>query len=374
MPGTTSHPIIYSEFAKNVSPLDWNAAMAWLTSITATDTIINNNINIGANVYTGDGSGITNIDGQNIPFSQSGFVSDNLNDAVEELMTQENLWNRVGTTLSQNFLNDNLDLGLGNITTLGNLSIGDIDANGYLSIAGNLGVNRTPDTNIASFEQTADNAGLIVYGFDDENDHWIKLWIASNGGVRLSGSERIFVDPTLAFLDDADIRFGGANPNYEFRYDSTDNRFEFDATATAGGARQLIASIPDDTFELNLHNDLKVIGDDDTYIHSIATDVNSNAGIKFQNDAVTWTQRVWGDSGDRFTIADGPNQADIKFVIETTGDIGIAGATNPQAEFQIGPGSLATVGSTPDKSFQLSTETSGQEVGNFYYINDGVEK
>ncbi len=54
------------------------------------DTIVpvidNSNLDIGTGVYTGDGNGITNIDGQNIPFSHSGFTSDNLNDAVEELL------------------------------------------------------------------------------------------------------------------------------------------------------------------------------------------------------------------------------------------------------------------------------------------------
>ena len=82
--------------------------------------------------YTGDYedstyvAGTYSIDGQNIPFSQSGFSATNLNDAVEELLTQENLWDRAGTTLTQHYLNDTLDLGSGTITTTGTVNIGDL--------------------------------------------------------------------------------------------------------------------------------------------------------------------------------------------------------------------------------------------------------
>lgn len=87
-----------------------------------------------------DGSKITNIDGQNIPFSQSGFTATNLNDAVEEILTNENLWDRTGATLYPKFLNDGINLGSGDLVTTGKVGIGTdepisaLDINGIFSL------------------------------------------------------------------------------------------------------------------------------------------------------------------------------------------------------------------------------------------------
>ncbi|KKL96752.1 hypothetical protein LCGC14_1841370, partial [marine sediment metagenome] len=64
---------------------------------------------------------LTVISSATIPFSHSGFAATNVNDAIEELLDNENLWNRAGTTLSPNFLNDSVDIGSGNITTEGSI-------------------------------------------------------------------------------------------------------------------------------------------------------------------------------------------------------------------------------------------------------------
>lgn len=147
-----------------------------------------------------------------------------------------------------------------------------------------------------------------------------------------------------------------------FRIEDSSNNglFIVDASGSVG----IGAATPGELLELE--------GADDIFALINSTGANSDAGIKLQNDAVTWQIRAWGGSADRFVIADGPNAADIVFVAETGGDIGIGGQTNPQANLHIGLGTKATIGSTPDVDFQLSSTTSGHEVANTYFINEGT--
>jgi hypothetical protein len=72
-----------------------NVEYAFLIDSSADTATFNVNTTVvgtlSATFFIGDGSDITNIDGQNIPFSQSGFTSLNLNDAVEELIALLNV-------------------------------------------------------------------------------------------------------------------------------------------------------------------------------------------------------------------------------------------------------------------------------------------
>ena len=114
---------LLSFFASGENHWDRNSG-----SDTIVPFIANSNLDIGSGNITTTGTitidVLTVISSATIPFSHSGFAATNLNDAVEELLDNENLWNRAGTTLSPNFLNDSVDIGTGTITAAGGTMTG----------------------------------------------------------------------------------------------------------------------------------------------------------------------------------------------------------------------------------------------------------
>ncbi len=104
---------------------NWDAAYSHISNNGSAHSYIDQDVTSGSSP-TFVGTNITGIDGTNIPFSQSGFSASNLNDAVEELLTQENLWDRTGSTLSTHYTNDDVVIGTGSFITAGTMYIDNI--------------------------------------------------------------------------------------------------------------------------------------------------------------------------------------------------------------------------------------------------------
>lgn len=109
-----------------------------------------------------------------------------------------------------------------------------------------VGIGITPDEKL-TIMQDADNNGLKIYGFDDEDDEFIQLSINSNGNAVFNASRNVFFNTNLGIFDDKFINFG-TSIDYRMEYDAGTSQFQFETLDNDGvGTNGIVWLINDGT-------------------------------------------------------------------------------------------------------------------------------
>ncbi len=202
------------------------------------------------------------------------------------------------------------------------------DPNATLHVEVDNGSN-VPGILIDNNDTTNDTAGLMISMVDQSG---IPLFItpqANQPSVSTEGALYADTDDNLYYYDGTnwvDLTAGGSTTLQDA---DTDTKIQVEATGdedkirfdTAGSERMIIT----DTGLVGIGTtapaeELEIEGADDIYTLVQSTGANSDAGIKFRNDAVEWFIKSWGGSGDKLLFYDNTNN-DERITITPLGEL-----------------------------------------------------